>query len=133
MSSLAKGFASGANDYLKKPFDIDELLIRVQALIRQNHQSRKNIISYQAFSFHIDSGELYKNKTYTPLTEYEQRLVKLFFKQRGKTLSKGEILFEFSQGEEASEGALRVRINKLRNIGLPIQTIKGVGYRLEEE
>ena len=131
LNSLAKGFESGANDYLKKPFDIDELLIRIKALIRQNHKSRKNIISFEEFDFHIDSGELYKNKSYIALTEYEQRLLKLFMKHLDTTIVKDDILYEFSNGNEASEGALRVRINKLRNLGLPIQTVKGIGYRLE--
>lgn len=131
ISSLAKGFEVGANDYIKKPFDFDELLIRIQALIRQSHQSHNNIITLGLFSFHIDKSELYKDKEYIHLSNYEQRLVKLFFKELNRTISKEDILYELSQGEEASEGALRVRINKLRKIGLPIQTIKSVGYRLE--
>jgi len=131
ITSLAKGFEVGANDYLKKPFDFDELLIRVQALIRQSHQSHQNIIKLNEFTFHIDKGELYMGDKYISLTDYEQRLVKLFFKHLNTTITKENILFETYQGEEASEGALRVRINKLRKLGLPIQTVKSVGYRLE--
>jgi DNA-binding response OmpR family regulator len=131
ISSLAKGFEVGANDYMKKPFDFDELLIRINALISQSHNISKNIINLKEFSFDIVKGELYKEKVYIKLTNYEQRLVQLLFKSMGTTMSKDDILYELAHGEEASEGALRVRINKLRKIGLPIQTIKNVGYRLE--
>jgi len=131
IDSLAKGFEVGANDYIKKPFDFDELLIRIQALIRQSHKSRSNIIVLDSFSFHIDKAELYKDKDYIPLTHSEQRLVQLFFKHLGSTLMKENILHDLSTSDQASEGALRVRITKLRKIGLPIKTIKGVGYRLE--
>jgi len=131
ITSLAKGFEVGANDYIKKPFDFDELLIRIQALIRQSHHSRDNIIHLEDFSFYIDKSELYKDEKYISLTDYEQRLVALLFKNLATTVSKEDILYILGKGDEASEGALRVRINKLRKIGLPIQTVKSVGYRLE--
>ncbi len=131
INSLAKGFEVGANDYVKKPFDFDELLIRIQALIRKNYNSHTDIIKLNEFSFYINKGELYKNEEYLSLTGYEQRLVKLFFQNLNTTVAKEDILYELSQGEEASEGALRVRINKLRKLGLPIVTVKSVGYRLE--
>lgn len=130
--SLAKGFEAGANDFIRKPFDFDELLIRMQALIRQSHHSHSAIMTLNKFSFHIDRGELYKDGEYVALTGYEQHLVQLFFRHLGSTLTKGEILYELGHGEEASEGALRVRISKLRKIGLSIQTVKSVGYRLDK-
>jgi len=120
------------NEYIIKPFDYDELLVRMQVLIRQRYQSNNNTITLDEFSFMIKCGELYKNDAYIALTSYEQRLVQLFFRHLNTTLKKEDILFELAQGEEASEGALRVRINKLRKIGLPIQTVKSIGYRLDK-
>ncbi|MDQ7068119.1 MAG: helix-turn-helix domain-containing protein [Sulfurimonas sp.] len=54
----------------------------------------------------------------------------LFFKQIDKTVSKEALLFELNRESEASEGALRVYITKLRKVGLEIETLKGTGYRL---
>lgn len=131
--SLAEGFQSGANDYVRKPFDFDELLIRIKALIRRYYQSSGDRAVLGEFSYSLKRGELYKAETFVPLSEYEQRLVRLFFRHIGKTVDKETILYESAGGEEASEGALRVRINKLRKIGLPIRTVKSIGYRLDAE
>ena len=64
------------------------------------------------------------------LTPQEQKLLALFFKRADETITKEELLYELDGENEASEGALRVYITKLRKVGLELQTIKGVGYRL---
>ena len=130
IASLSKGFEIGADDYIKKPFDFDELIVRITSLIRKRLKISDNIITAENFHFHIDSNELYQDETFLPLSPVELKLTALFFKQLNTTITKENILMELSDGEEASEGALRVHINKLRKHGLPIQTIKGIGYRL---
>lgn len=130
IASLSQGFAAGADDYIRKPFDFDELIVRIHSLIRKRLKIKKSIITVDNLSFHIDTNELYSDKTFIPLSRVELRLCALLFKRINTTLSKETILRELADGEEASEGALRVHINKLRKAGLPIQTIKGVGYRL---
>ncbi|WP_345975997.1 response regulator transcription factor [Sulfurimonas sp. HSL3-7] len=130
IASLSQGFEVGADDYIKKPFDFDELTVRIYSLIRKRLKIKNNTITAGSFHFHIDSNELYKDNNFMPLTPAERRLAALLFKHMNTTLSKETILLELSEGEEASEGALRVHINKLRKTGLPIQTIKGTGYRL---
>jgi len=130
IDSLAKGFNSGADDYIKKPFDFDELLIRIQALLKKQYNSYKNNIKIENFKFNIENNELFKKEIFLPLPPYELKIVQLFFKQLNKTITKEEILDQLYNGKEISDGSLRVHINKLRKIGLPILTIKGVGYRL---
>ena len=127
IASLAEGFDVGADDYIKKPFDFDELLIRIKAVIQKRHQK---LVKIQNFSFDFEKNELYKNGDFIILTPYELKLVEMFFKNLDATLQKEYILQALSFDKEMSDGALRVHINKLRKIGVPIVTIKGVGYRL---
>jgi DNA-binding response OmpR family regulator len=129
IASLSKGFEVGADDYIKKPFDFDELLVRIKALIRKVYQSRSQIIHAFEFSFNIEKYELYKEGEFVKLSPSELQIVKLFFKNLDQTVLKEEILEELGDGREMSEGSLRVHITKLRKIGLNITTIKGIGYR----
>ncbi|WP_353662851.1 response regulator transcription factor [Hydrogenimonas sp. SS33] len=131
IASLAHGFDVGADDYLKKPFDFDELLIRIDALLRKSFHSRADEIDVGAFRFYVGRSELYRETDYIPLPPSELKLARLFFQHRGHTVEKIRLLEALGDGTEASEGALRVHIAKLRKIGLPILTVKGVGYRLE--
>ena len=130
IASLSKVFEVGADDYIKKPFDFDELIVRINSLIRKRLKISENIISVDNFNFHIDTNELYEEERFVALSPVELKLTALMFKQLNTTITKENILMELSDGEEASEGALRVHINKLRKYGLPIQTVKGIGYRL---
>ncbi|WP_457748825.1 response regulator transcription factor [Sulfurimonas sp.] len=130
IASLAKGFAVGADDYIKKPFDFDELLIRLKSLLKKSYNTHANKIVAANFYFDIEKNELYKDEVFVKLSPYELCLAKIFFKNLNKTVQKEAIFEALSQGREMSEGALRVHITKLRKIGLQITTVKGIGYRL---
>jgi DNA-binding response OmpR family regulator len=130
IASLSRGFEVGADDYIKKPFDFDELLVRIYALLRKSYHTYAGEIVVHPFRFVIDKDELYKAGEFIPLSPYELKITKLLFQNREKTVPKHQIFDYLSEGEEMSEGALRVHINKLRKLGLPISTVKGIGYRL---
>ncbi len=130
IASLSHGFEIGADDYIKKPFDFDELLVRIHALLRKSYHSYNDKIEVEDFYFSIEKEELYHKNNFIPLSPSELKITKLFFQNCNKTLQKEMILEYLGDGKEMSEGSLRVHINKLRKIGLPITTLKRVGYRL---
>ena len=130
IASLSHGFEVGADDYIKKPFDFDELLVRIHALLRKSYHSYNEKIQAGAFYFSIEKEELYQGGTFISLSPSELAITKLFFQNLDATVQKEMLLEYLGDGKEMSEGSLRVHINKLRKIGLPITTIKRVGYRL---
>jgi DNA-binding response OmpR family regulator len=130
IASLSQGFEIGADDYIKKPFDFDELLIRIKSLLKKQYHTYANEVRVDNFRFVIEKDELYLGANFISLPPYELHITRLFFQNLNKTLSKELLLNMLSEGSETSEGALRVHINKLRKIGLPIITVKGIGYRL---
>ncbi|MBN2816710.1 MAG: response regulator transcription factor [Campylobacterales bacterium] len=131
IASLSQGFAVGADDYLKKPFDFDELLVRISALLRKSFSASSNELVYKDMHYKIASNELIDGSgeriSFSP---QEAKVLALLFKHMNEVVDKESLLFSLSSEGEASEGALRVYINKLRKSGLDIETQKGLGYRL---
>ena len=130
IGSLSHGFDVGADDYIKKPFDFDELLVRMQALLRKSYKTYEKEIALDDFRFSIEKQELYKSGDFIPLAPMDLKVTKLLFQNLDKTIQKEDLLEYLGEGREMSEASLRVYINKLRKIGLPITTVKGIGYRL---
>ena len=130
IASLSHGFEVGADDYIKKPFDFDELLVRIHALLRKSYHSYDEKIQAGEFSFSTEKEELYQRDTFVALSPSELKITKLLFQNLDATVQKERLLEYLGDGKEMSEGSLRVHINKLRKIGLPITTVKGIGYRL---
>jgi len=130
IASLSHGFKVGADDYIKKPFDFDELLVRMNALMRKAYHSYTNTLQVGKFHLAIEKEELYCGDVFISLSPSELKITKLLFQNLDTTVQKEMLLEYLGDGKEMSEGSLRVHINKLRKIGLPITTIKRVGYRL---
>lgn len=130
---LSKGFLSGADDYIKKPVDLDELLLRIKALLKRT--IGEEIITFGEFKFDVKRKILLKNKDEIELKPKELELLYLLLKNRGQTVTK-EMLYEslWSVDEYISEGALRVYVNNIKKvIGKEyITNIRGIGYRFEK-
>lgn len=125
MASISKGFSLGAEDYLKKPFFPEELLVRIDAKFTQFQK----VIQFGEITFNPQNNEVHKEGRLITLGDVQLPMLRIFIQNIGRTLTK-ETLFDLM--EHPSDSALRVAINKLKTTtNWEIQNIRGVGYRLE--
>ncbi|MCK5293220.1 MAG: response regulator transcription factor [Arcobacteraceae bacterium] len=132
IDSLSTGFDMGADDYIKKPFDIDELIVRINTQIKKSFHSHSKTISYGNLIYDIQTQTILKDNKRIQLSPTEQKLFELFIKNIDKSILKEDILYHLHNGEVGSEAALRVQISKLKKLGLNITNQRAVGYRLEK-
>lgn len=126
LNSISKAFSIGADDYLKKPFFPEELLIRVNAKLSQ----KKKEISYNNLKFSPDTKTLSIDGKIVQLGEVQEKLCELFMQNVGNVIDKTILLDQLTQ---PSDTALRVAVNKLKQTThLPIKNIRGIGYVLEK-
>ncbi len=126
ISAMAKGFRIGADDYIKKPFYPQELLLRLEARFLK----KQVLLSYGKISYNLKNDEIKKDGKFLSLGDVQLPLLRLFITNIGRTLSK-ESLFDVM--EHPSESALRVAINKLKSTTeWEIINIRGIGYRIEK-
>ena len=120
-----------ATDFIKKPFDFDELIVRIKAILRKSFDSKNDEINYGELVYKISTNDLIDLSGEVIIVRpQEKKLLQIFFKNMDKTLVKQDLLDELGGDSEASEGALRVYLTKLRKLGLNIVSQKGVGYKL---
>ena len=126
---VEKGFLSGGDDYIRKPFSLKELKFRIDAIIKRVYGGE--VVKIGEFEFDLNNLELKKNGEVIHLKPKVAELLKFFIQNRNKVLSKEEIFNYLYDFEEPNEASLRTFINTLRNIlgKDKIQTIKGVGYK----
>lgn len=126
LSAMTKGFRVGADDYIKKPFYPQELLLRIEARFLK----KQTLLSYGKVSYNPQNDEVKKDEKLLSLGDVQLPLLRLFITNIGRTLSK-ESLFDVM--EHPSESALRVAINKLKSTTKwEIINIRGIGYRIEK-
>ncbi len=119
MHDMENGFKSGGDDYLRKPFELKELLLRIQNILRRSffHYSSGALELGDGFAYDIEKMQLYHNGKIVPMGEKESRLLKLFMQHKGELLTHETIrrhLWNFD--ETPSDDALRTYIKNLRKI-----------------
>lgn len=125
IGSIEQGFDAGANDYIKKPFDLDEFLIRIRAVLKRTQRS----IRYHDITFEPYTGQIFRNGWEYDLSPVERMVFALLIRNVDRTVPK-EAFYEIM--EKPSDTALRVHIAHLKQkLDLRIVNIRSVGYRLE--
>lgn len=129
-----KGLESGVDDYLSKPFDPKELLLRINSILRRSilGQTKENVFKFGETTYHVERSELERSGTFIPLTSVESDLMSVLVAKAGQEVSREE-LSEKTQTD--NERTIDVKINRLRKkIEVDpkspryLQTVRGKGY-----
>jgi len=129
-TSLTQGFTKGSDDYLIKPVDLDELLLRIRAVLRR--QIRTEVVKVGDYRFDNSVKLLYQDDNILKLTQKASELLYVLLQGRGSVVPTEQIKERlWSSAEESSDGALRVYIAQLKKyFPTQIQNIRGVGYKM---
>ena len=133
---LKESFENGVDDYIKKPFDLEELDQRIQKLCRQFfiEQDNKIRIDDNIF-FEPETCKIYKEKKIISLAQKERDILKYFCNHRNRVISSDELLQNiWAYDEMPSDATIRVYIKTIREIigKDKITTIRSIGYRFEQ-
>jgi DNA-binding response OmpR family regulator len=124
IASMTQGFNAGADDYIKKPFDPEELVLRIKS-----RYVIDKYLEYKDISYNPTNQELYQSGKYITLSKVMAGLFHLFINNKNRVVPTHLLDELFSP----NSNALRVNITKLKaKLNLDIKNVKGVGYMLEE-
>lgn len=135
MGQRVQGLDAGADDYLGKPFALEELAARLRALVRRSHGQTSPLLVHGNVSFCQESKTVKKDGEEVTLSPMELSLVELFLLNSQSVLSKSVIESKiYPWGEELSSNAVEVHVHRIRRkLGQEfIRTVHGLGYALGE-
>ncbi len=140
-----EGLEAGADDYLVKPFEPKELLLRVGAILRRIPQTRPaqtapKVLHMGAVRYDLDRGELWRGQELVRLTATEAALMRAFASQPGIALSRDRLVGDSGEDAGGQERAVDVQITRLRRkieedpkTPRYLQTVRGEGYMLQPD
>ena len=135
-----KGLDAGADDYLIKPFDLEELAARIRALLRREKTALPPVLTWGELSVDPNSCQVTYQQKRLNLSPKEYRLLEFFLRHPRRMFSRAQLLDRlWSMDQIPEEGTVKAHISslrqKLKNAGLEfnvIETVYGLGYRLRE-
>lgn len=136
VSERISGLDSGADDYMVKPFDADELAARIRALMRRRDGRVEPLISFGPLLLNLSSHELYSHGKPVSLSLREFSLISLLLERPGSIISREQLEERlYGWNEEIESNAIEVHIHNLRKkLGQNlIKTVRGIGYQMVEK
>lgn len=119
MNDVEEGFLSGGDDYIRKPYELKELLLRIQTILKRNfyHNPSETLSLSDSIAYDIDNQILSVDGKEQPLQLKEHKLLKLFIQHKNELLSH-EVIMEhlWDYDETPSDGSLRTYIKTLRKL-----------------
>jgi DNA-binding response OmpR family regulator len=133
------GLDAGADDYVAKPFDLEELMARIRALLRRGSSATTASLSWGKLRLNLSTHEATYDDKPLSLTPKEYALLELLVSSGRRVLSRAGIIeqvwsLDNSPAEETVTSHMRGLRHKLRSLGAPedfIETVHGLGYRLK--
>lgn len=137
---IKDGFLRGADDYITKPFDMEELLLRIQAVLKRYHNDTKNsheVLTYKDMKVDLNLNTVTIGENEISLTKLESALLKILIVNKGKVLDRDFLLQNIWNGSEnihqktvnVAMKRLKEKIDPVKNKDY-VKTIRGVGYLL---
>lgn len=138
IDDVEEGFEIGANDYLKKPFELRELIVRIKSLLKRYGTNRQEDVKYKigAYTFNVTTQTIsYEDKS-TELSHFESKILERLAANIGKTVDASELMIAVWQRDDtSSRNSLHGYIHKLRRAlrhdpNISIINQRGFGYML---
>jgi two-component system, OmpR family, response regulator VanR len=137
LDDKATGFELGADDYLTKPFELRELVLRLRALDRRRAHNRPPVREIGGLRLDPFRREVYRDDRYVALTRKQFAVLEILVAAEGGVVSAEELLAQaWDENADPFTNAVRITVSALRKrLGEPwiIATVAGVGYRIETQ
>lgn len=141
--NVVMGFDLGADDYITKPFRLKELLVRIKSVLRRyNRTGGDATVKIKNITINTNEAKVYKNGEEIVLTAMEYRLLLILLNNRGKVLSRSQLLENIwdVEGDFVEDNTLTVYTKRLRDkieedaaSSQIIKTVRGLGYMIDNE